>query len=294
MKRQLIWTVLLLTLSAGVSAQKPDTARIQVYYKFSHLRDTLSRANPYSENAVLFVGKHSAHYTSYDRLLENESLKKQMQAQLTGSPDGNIRINRKMPGSEPEYYQWPGDQKLIRKELLLTSTYIITQALPAINWHITGDTASFGELHCQKAICHFKGRDYTAWFCPNIPVHVGPWELNGLPGVIVEAYDSKKEVVFKFEGVEKTVPVTSGVERPADEHLVIMLASFGVDDADLDPIIIRVPAKAIQTTSKAFIKLQEAMRKDPNAVANMQNYDGPRPVHTFFPTINNPIELPEK
>ncbi|MFC0513781.1 GLPGLI family protein [Mucilaginibacter angelicae] len=294
MKRQLIWIVFLLTLSVSVSAQKPDTARIQVHYKFTHLRDTLRRANPYSENVVLFIGSHSSHYASYDRLLENESLKKQMQAQLASSPDGSIRINHKVSGPESEYYQWPGDKKLIRKELLLTSTYVITEALPTINWHILGDTAIFGELHCQKAICHFKGRDYTAWFCPDMPVHVGPWKLNGLPGVIVEAYDSKKEVVFKFDGTEKIVPVISGPGQPADEHLVTLLASFGVDDAGVSPIIIQVPAKAIQTTGKAFIKLQEAMRKDPNAVANIQNYDGPRPVHIYLPVINNPIELPEK
>jgi GLPGLI family protein len=68
---------------------------------------------------------------------------------------------------------------------------------PLIDWKISSDTATFGGLHCQKATGHFKGRDYTAWFCPDLPVHTGPWKLNGLPGVIVDAHDAKNEVVFQ-------------------------------------------------------------------------------------------------
>ena len=84
--------------------------------------------------------------------------------------------------------------------------YLIQGSLPAIDWTISSDTATFGGLHCQKATSHFKGRDYIVWFCPDLPVHAGPWKLNGLPGVIVDAHDTKNEVVFTFDGVEKTVP----------------------------------------------------------------------------------------
>jgi GLPGLI family protein len=297
MKRYLV--ILLIAAFQVAIAQKPDTAQILVHYKFSHVRDTDNRPHPYTENMVLFVGKASSSYRSYDRQLQNELYRRQMQEAINNSADGNIRLDHKVTASGTEYYQFVNYRKLVRKEVIMNS-YIINDVLPVINWHISGDKASFGELHCQKATCHFKGRDYTAWFCPDLPVRAGPWKLNGLPGVIVEAYDAKKEVVFKFDRVEKAV---LGVPKPIkDRHGRVVIPLD--DDADgSDPNIIKAPTNGIITTDKELTKLQNAMHKDPNVLAQTmrttaQNNGGPKPdidIRVGSPLIlNNPIELPEK
>ncbi|MGZ3890978.1 MAG: GLPGLI family protein [Mucilaginibacter sp.] len=293
-----IWMLLTATLQAAV-AQKPDTAQILVHYKFSHVRDTNNRAHPYTENMVLFVGKASGSFRSYDRQLQNELYRRQMQEAITNSPDGNIRLDHKITASGAEYYQFINYKKLVRKEKMMNA-YIINDVLPVITWHISGDRANFAELHCQKATCHFKGRDYTAWFCPDLPVHVGPWKLNGLPGVIVEAYDAKKEVVFKFDRVEKAVLGASKPIKDRHGRVVIPLD----DDADgTDPNIIKVPTDGIKTTDKELAKLQSAMYRDPNVIAqsmkaNAQNNGGPKPDIDIKvgppPILNNSIELTEK
>ena len=149
-------------------------------------------------------------------------------------------------------------------------SFLITGSLPVINWQISGDTATFGGLHCQKATAHFKGRDYTAWFCPDLPLHIGPWELNGLPGVIVEAYDATKDVRFTFDGVEKAVLVAKTDDQPAGQGGQPAGQGGqpplpGMDDLNTDPDIIKVPDNATKTTYKEFAKLQAAFRKDPNA-----------------------------
>jgi GLPGLI family protein len=281
-----------------------------VHYKFSHLRDTSNRANPYTENMALFLGKNSSVYKSYDKQLEDALFKKQVKEAIANSPDGNIQIHRQNTGSPIQYFQFPAEGKLVRKESLIINSYLVEDALPVIDWKISGDTASFGGLHCQKATAHFKGRSYTAWFCPDMPFHAGPWKLNGLPGVILEAYDAKKEVVFKFDGIEKVAPPQPGTTaasgpQPDNGHKMIMI---GGDDSDTDPAIIKLPSRAIKTTDKEFTKLQEAMRKDPDAFVqammassgmNAQS-NGPRSADKIKikvgppPVINNPIELPEK
>jgi GLPGLI family protein len=280
-------------------AQKPDTAQILVHYKFSHVRDTNNRAHPYTEDMVLFVGKNASSYKSYDRQLQNALFRRQMQEAINNSADGNIRLDRHITGSGTEYYQFINNKKLVRKEVTMMDSYIIDDVLPVINWHISGDKANFGELHCQKATCHFKGRDYTAWFCADLPVHVGPWKLNGLPGVIVEAYDAKKDIVFKFDRVEKAV---LGAPKPIKDRKGRIMPPLGDDDDNADPNIIKVPANGIKTTDKELTKLQNAMSKDPNALAQSmnaaQNNGGPRTDISVkggaSPAFNNPIELPEK
>jgi len=306
MKKYLIISTLLIAFVASAFAQT-DTATYMVHYKFSHLRDTTNRAHPYTENMALFLGKNSSAYKSYDAQVENALFKKQVKEQLANSPDGNIKINRQNRASGVQYYQFPAEKKLLRKESLIINSYLVEDALPVIGWKISSDTASFGGLHCQKATAHFKGRDYTAWFCADMPFHAGPWKLNGLPGVILEAYDSKKEVVFKFDGIEKVAPpqlaaVTSEPQAGNGPRIVMI----GGDDSDTDPAIIEPPSRAIKTTEKEFAKLQEAMRKDPDAFVQAMMAssgangpgNGPHPQIKIKigpqPVNNNPIELPEK
>lgn len=296
MKRHLIICALLAATFQAAIAQKPDTAQVLVHYKFTHVRDTFSRANPYTENMVLFVGKAAGSYRSYDTQVQNELYRKQFQEKITNSPDGRIRLDRKVTGTGAVYNQFINDKKLVRKEMLGMDPYIITNPLPVISWRISNNTAILGDLRCQKATCHFKGRDYTAWFCPDLPVRVGPWKLNGLPGVIVEAYDSKKEVIFKFDRVEKAV---FGARKPIRDRAGRVMALLGDDDGDADPDIIQVPDRGIKTTDKEFERLQTAIRKDANAFSQAiggGQGDGPKidRKRGAAPVVNNPIELPEK
>lgn len=201
-----------------------------------------------------------------------------------------------------EYYQYPDEQKLLTKDELMMNSYAIGGPMPAIDWKISSDTATFGGLHCQKATCHFKGRDYTAWFCPELPVHVGPWKLNGLPGVIVDARDAKNEVIFKFDGIEKAIPAQPKNEKVVAEQDQPPILR-GLDD---DMNLIAPAARAIKTTQKEFDKLKAAMEKDPQAFAQgvmagnrasgvkADNIKVPKGRGPHGPVINNPIELPEK
>jgi len=307
MKKQFLLSAALLSCALMARAQNPDTAQLLVHYKFSHIRDTTNREHPYTENMVLIVGKSAGAYKSYDKQLQDALFRKQVQEQMANSADGHINVQRKASGSGTEYYQFPNGKKLARKEPLLFNNYLITDVLPPIEWKISADTATFGGLHCQKATAHFKGRDYTAWFSPDLPLHIGPWKLNGLPGVIVEAYDTKKEVDFKFDGIEKAVISAKKDDQPtgqAPNNQGRMAVMIGMDEEASDPNIIQVPAKAIKTTEKEFANLQEGMRKDPNAFAQSmaaaQAASQGRPAPKIDirigpqPVINNPIELPEK
>ena len=297
MKRHLfIFVLRMATLQAAV-AQKPDIGQLVVHYKFTWIRDTMNRAHPYVENMELFVGKSAGAYRSYDALLAYTQFKKAYMTAMAASLDGHISVRTVDAGSRTEYYQFPNEQKLFTKDQLMNNTYLVEEPMPAIHWKISGDKANFGDLHCQKATCHFKGRDYTAWFCPDLPVRVGPWKLNGLPGVILEAHDAKNEVVFQFDWVEKASS-SAPQAGPAGEHVPPIFQSL-----DDDPNLIALPANAIKPSAKEFARLEQTMHKDPAAFAQLtkasqrSGMPGADPVK-FTPSpgfkTNNPIELPEK
>lgn len=53
-------------------------------------------------------------------------------------------------------------------------------------WKILKERKEIDSMKCQKAITHFRGRDYTAWFSEEIFIPEGPYKFKGLPGLIVE------------------------------------------------------------------------------------------------------------
>lgn len=322
MKKPLLIFTIAMMAGYVVRAQKVDTAKAIVKYKFTHIRDTLNRDKPYTENMILFLGQTASAYKSYDKKLQDAMVKKQIQEQVAASAGGGpVNISVKRNGgatTQGEIYQFPLENKLVRKENLMITKYRIEEPMPLIKWKISTDTMSFGTLHCQKATGHFKGRDYTAWFCPDLPFHAGPWKLSGLPGLIVEAYDTNKEVMFKFDGMEAVVksdkPATVAQATPAATAGLTVVKLGGMDDDTTDPNIIAIPDDAVKTTPKQYDDLRAAMLKDPQAFMNsmmagsnmgggtagggMHVVSGTPTMRVNMsgggPVINNPLELPEK
>ncbi|WP_282918056.1 GLPGLI family protein [Porphyromonas macacae] len=87
--------------------------------------------------------------------------------------------------------------------------YIVEEECPQIDWTITNETKTIGKYDCIKATADFRGRSYTAWFAPEIPVQTGPYKFHGLNGLIFEIYDKTHEVSLRLTDMsfrEYTLP----------------------------------------------------------------------------------------
>jgi hypothetical protein len=62
------------------------------------------------------------------------------------------------------------------------------------------------------AECDFRGRHYIAWYSEEIPVADGPWKFGGLPGFILEVYDT--DSYYRFTLVEVNSKATRPVTMP--------------------------------------------------------------------------------
>ena len=81
----------------------------------------------------------------------------------------------------------------------------IAEKRPTISWKFEKETKKIGTYTCYKAIAPFRGREYTVWYTPEIPIPYGPWKFNGLPGLVLEAYDSEYKIYFYFKNIEYPV-----------------------------------------------------------------------------------------
>lgn len=74
------------------------------------------------------------------------------------------------------------------------------------DWDLNSDTTTILGYPCMKAKCNFRGREWRVWYTTEIPISNGPWKLNGLPGLILKAEDSKGDFIFECKGVRKLNP----------------------------------------------------------------------------------------
>lgn len=79
-------------------------------------------------------------------------------------------------------------------------------------WKLQNETKTIGKYTCHKATTEFRGRNYIAWYTPEIPLPYGPWKLQGLPGLILEAYDSTEEIYYYFKSIDYPTTNKTGVD----------------------------------------------------------------------------------
>jgi len=199
-------------LTQALFGQENEPALAKVHYKFKHINDTTEKDKYHDEETVLYLGQHSSYYTSYSNKRMEEQLSKQID---NPAFDGNLVVKGVGARSPESYYSVPA-KKFFQMIYGIggNERYAIDEEFPALDWEIAEDSREIGGYTCQKATVHFKGRDYTAWFTTEIPFQAGPWKLQGLPGLILEASDSKDEVVFQYAGFDKLIEQNLLVEVP--------------------------------------------------------------------------------
>ena len=188
-----------------------DSGTISIYYNFHQIDSTrLNNDGTYKRFDIqrLEVGNNISKYYSYV-LYDNDVKAKEW-----------VKKN-KSAGSIPIWHTTLAGQTLwseyirmviikdfstnlldeyIQMQVGMNPDYHYTENIPSQQWEVSEDTMIVAGYLCQKAICHFRGRDFVAWFTPEIPINNGPWKFGGLPGLIMKIYD--KDEIFVYECVK--------------------------------------------------------------------------------------------
>lgn len=81
--------------------------------------------------------------------------------------------------------------------------FLVSDSLYPMQWEITAEEKKIEAFSCIRAKCRFRGREYSAWFTPDLPLAYGPWKMGGLPGLILELQDSDENLVVKLASVSR-------------------------------------------------------------------------------------------
>lgn len=101
----------------------------------------------------------------------------------------------------------------------LTSKMVYAKEdIPKIKWVLENETKKIGDFKCKKATTKFRGRDYTCWYTEEIPLPYGPWKLQGLPGIILEAKSNDGYFGINFKKVKYP---EEKISVPSSENILL-------------------------------------------------------------------------
>lgn len=125
------------------------------------------------------------------------------------------------------------------------------------DWIMTNETKESDGYVMQKATTTFRGRDYVAWFTKEIPIPMGPYKFYGLPGLIMEIYDTDNIYHWTITKIEENKTIASNNLYP-EHHDFLSMKQFVEKKENSDnqidaSIISRLPKganlKSVQSTT---------------------------------------------
>lgn len=282
--KTILTTCIAIFIFLNTYSQKPDPVLARVSYTYTNKNDTLTNGKPRIENMLLFFGKNTSLYTSYDKIRHEVSEEQKFWAMIaSGGGKGKsvfvIDESNSKWMTTTSYLFFVKENKLFTKEMFALQSYLVEESAPIIDWKLSKDTLSFSGLNCQKATTAFEGKNWIAWYAPSVPFQGGPWKLNGLPGLIVEAYDTNKQIYFQFAGIENAKIGDYVRERdvtkqpgasPNTFNAIDQMIGRDVGNAYFENII-RLPIGATKVDKKQLEKFKGALKKDPKGVGKAQS-----------------------
>jgi GLPGLI family protein len=190
--------------------------QISGYVEYSY---SVIHSIDYKTKSVLKFNADKSVFTTFRDDSKNDSVSKLI------SSEGNTQnyLVNKDSSKKPVFFTDKENNMLITKVWKFREYHILTETLPVISWEIKPEYKTLSDLRCQKAVGYFRGRTYTVWFTEAIPISFGPWKLQGLPGLILEAKDDKNMYFYRATKIKLNTSDT--IDLP-DLSIAIPLKTF--------------------------------------------------------------------
>lgn len=175
-----------------------DTARYKVTYSLKYKFHPDQR-DAYNDTRIVQIGKHSvkdySDIVNYFDSLATEQIRRgaESYSNVSGNP-WPLEIIRPIRGNKADLKYW----------LSISAFFVYPDSVPSLEWNFSDEeTDSIMGYDCRKATVEFAGRNYTAWFTPEIPLPFGPYKFGGLPGLILKLEDDERQFVWEAVGFER-------------------------------------------------------------------------------------------
>ena len=194
-------------------------SKIRILYAFQ--AQDLKDEDTWIDCGQLLTDKGMTQYSSFFVSENNAFIRKWQKDNPNKSYyPGSAKLKGRMKDywSEYQYSQIYVQGKELTEWAVMPSPeftqYHYTEPWPLMQWTLESEKQTICGYQCQRATCHWRGRDYEAWFTSAIPLKSGPLKFGGLPGLIMKIYDTKHLYTWEAVSVENgSFPIYQLEER---------------------------------------------------------------------------------
>lgn len=206
MKQHKIYLSLLfvsLTLPLFLKAQVLDKVTLECQYKLIWVPDTLSPGRTNEDFLILKSGAKVSEFYSYNTYRADSAMHADIKRGMSAIEILGKRAQYGKRGMGYHIFNNYPKGKITVTEKLVSDNYKYEEPLLQQKWIIQKEKTTILGYLAQKATCTFAGRKYVAWFTSEIPLSLGPWKFNGLPGLILKVEDVGRNYKFEIVGLRK-------------------------------------------------------------------------------------------
>lgn len=180
------------------SSEVLDTTRFVVSYRMLY-HQRPENEQPMEDLLLLQVGRNVTKCYSY-KTWQTDSL-----VRVTPPEQVLANLGSFHSGVRDELFRDQAAGRLTHTDQIGMDHLLYTEPLPDCGWKLADGERTILGYACRRARCSFRGRNYEAWYAPEIAVSAGPWKFGGLPGLILAIRDDTGVLDLEATGVEERV-----------------------------------------------------------------------------------------
>lgn len=252
--------------TSSYSATTIDQSHQQIYYDYWFVKNPRSGLKSHHQ-ALLQIGESHTKFFDYFSLVRDSLVEKYSHFTHVKLAEYNLILGASSKiGLRFTVLNHVNENTFHIYNRIYSQSYMYPITVPEFKWSLTRDEQKqLLNYPVKKAVCHYRGRTWIAWYTEEIPINSGPYVFKNLPGLILELYDDQMHYHFLATAIE--------------------LQSM--------PIYRRNDKNIVPTTESLYLKAERNFHEDPSSLIQTKTYSSPG-VEVKLPPQSlpyNPIEM---
>ena len=187
---------LLMAGCMSVSAQHAAQGKYACIYEY----DVKSADGNIDRGTTLLqIADAFAVFTDYSAF-QLDSVARQPGASEAQRKEMEERVERNDHFFDQTVYQNDPSNRLTVHSVIAPYRYTYEEKINPIAWRLVDEEKEVCGYPCKKATGTYGGREWIAWYTPEVAVPFGPWKIVGLPGLVMAAEDAAG--VHRFTAIQ--------------------------------------------------------------------------------------------
>lgn len=165
---------------------------------------------------------------------------------------GRYLHNDQVPEPKLDFIVEKKDNKTLFYQMVGMTNYSVLDDRK-LNWKLINDKSKNSSevdtilgFKVREANVSFAGRNWIAFYAPEIPYSDGPYKFRGLPGLLLKLYDEKLHYIFEIIGLRK-------IKKVYDNSIMKRMKQYGM--------------QTIEVSMNDYKKIVNKVNKNPKVVS---------------------------